>query len=136
MIDGIDCFEGREATQEEFQRLLRHFLDNGTQLVTSSVLPPQDLSAAQLLTAGLIAKAGKPKKETLAAIAAHQIGQVFPDERDREAAEKIGRYLANEIGGNVREIKGAARRAALACVINGNRLDLSTALQIKESECC
>jgi chromosomal replication initiator protein len=107
IIDDIQEFAGKTATQNTFFHIFNHLQQMGKQLVLTSDKPPVELQGMEqrLLSrfkSGLFAELELPDLETRIAILKQKIyndGMVINDE--------VIEYLASNIKANIRELRGA-----------------------------
>ena len=127
LIDDIQFIAGKEGTQEEFFHTFNTLHSQDKQIIVSSDRPPKSMVTLEerlrsRFEWGLIADIQMPDVETRQAIL-------------RYKAEKIGRYVPNEIldmiarrvQSNIRELEGALNRIIAFADLSGAPLNLQLA---------
>jgi chromosomal replication initiator protein len=130
IIDDVNEFAGKTATQETFFHIFNHLHQNGKQLIMTSDRPPMELKSFsdRLLSRfkwGLTVEIGLPDEETRKAIfrkKAYNEGIELPPE--------VLEHLSRNINGNVREIEGAILYLMAHSTFLQKKIDLDTARQV------
>jgi chromosomal replication initiator protein len=127
LLDDIQFFTGKEATQEQFFHTFNALYQAGKQIVLTSDRPPREIKGLEerLLSrfqCGLVADIQPPDLETRTAILNMIIklqGLSIPPE--------VVAYIANHVTKNIRELEGSIIRLNAYGSLNGNRIDLGFA---------
>lgn len=130
LIDDIQFFAGKEATQVQFFHTFNTLHQNGKQIVLTADRIPKDIRGVEerLLSRfqwGLATDIGLPDFETRLAILHKKMegeSVVLPDE--------VLNYVAQEASGNVRELEGALVRLLAHCSLKGAAITLDVAQQL------
>ena len=111
MIDDIQFFAGKEATQEEFFHTFNSLFEQGKQIIVTSDLFPKNIENIEerirsRLSWGVNAAIEPPELETRVAILIKKA-----EERGVRLEEEVAFFLAQKLRTNVRELEGALNRA-------------------------
>lgn len=111
MIDDIQFFAGKEATQEEFFHTFNSLFEQGKQIIVTSDLFPKNIENIEerirsRLSWGVNAAIEPPELETRVAILMKKA-----EERGVNLEEEVALFLAQKLRTNVRELEGALNRA-------------------------
>jgi len=130
LIDDIQFFGGKPATQKEFYRIFNKLLLESKQIVLSSDRPPEKIKDMMMhiinrFMSGLIADIQPPNLETRMAIL-------------RKKAEIDGlslpgtviEHIASHITSNVRELEGILIKLIASCSFTGRDITLDVAREI------
>ncbi|MGY3725425.1 chromosomal replication initiator protein DnaA [Granulicatella balaenopterae] len=126
LVDDIQFFADKEATQEEFFHTFNELLMNSKQIVLTSDRQPKEIKALQerlvsRFVSGLPVDITPPDLETRIAILAKKAEAV-----GIEIENETLSYIAGQIDSNVRELEGALVRVQAYSVTKGE--DISTNL--------
>lgn len=127
IIDDVQIFANKEATQEELLHTLDTLVQSGRQLVLAADLAPRALDgfSEQLttrFTQGMVAELGLPGYGTRLALIKSKLEghrHLFPDE--------VVHFLAERLECNVREIEGYVTRLVAPAGLYGQRVTLQFA---------
>jgi len=127
LLDDIQFFTGKEATQEQFFHTFNALYQAGKQIVLTSDRPPREIRGLEerLLSrfqCGLVTDIQPPDLETRTAILNMIIklqGLSIPPE--------VVAYIANHVTKNIRELEGSIIRLNAYGSLNGKRIDLGFA---------
>ena len=124
LLDDIQFFTGKEATQEQFFHTFNTLYQAGKQIVLTSDRPPRDIKGLEerLLSrfqCGLVTDIQPPDLETRTAILNMIIklqGLSIPPE--------VVAYVANNVTRNIRELEGSIIRLNAFGSLNGKKIDI------------
>lgn len=127
IVDDVQIFGNKEATQEELLHTLDTLVQSGRQLVFASDSAPRALEgfSEQLttrFTQGMVAELGLPGYSTRLALVKSKLEghrQLFPDE--------VVHFLAERLECNVREIEGYVTRLVAPAGLYGQRVTMQFA---------
>lgn len=119
MIDDVQFFAGKEATQEEFFHTFNDLHQSGKQIVMTSDRPPKEIGGLpdrlrSRFESGIIADISPPDLETRIAILqrkAQADGIDIPID--------VIEYIAERISNNVRELEGVLNKVVLFSKVQG-----------------
>ncbi|MCL2598308.1 MAG: chromosomal replication initiator protein DnaA [Firmicutes bacterium] len=119
MIDDVQFFAGKEATQEEFFHTFNDLHQSGKQIVMSSDRPPKEIGGLpdrlrSRFESGIIADIQPPDLETRIAILQRKI-----QNDKQEVPNEVITYMAERISNNVREMEGALNKLVLLAQLEG-----------------
>lgn len=111
MIDDIQFFANKEATQEEFFHTFNSLFERSKQIIVTSDVFPKNIENIEerirsRLSWGVNAAIEPPELETRVAILMKKA-----EERGVDLAEDVAFFLAQKLRTNVRELEGALNRA-------------------------
>ncbi|MGX2947678.1 chromosomal replication initiator protein DnaA [Frederiksenia canicola] len=111
MIDDIQFFANKEATQEEFFHTFNSLFERSKQIIVTSDVFPKNIENIEerirsRLSWGVNAAIEPPELETRVAILMKKA-----EERGIELTEDVAFFLAQKLRTNVRELEGALNRA-------------------------
>ncbi len=133
IIDDIQFFAGKAATQEIFFHLFNQMHQSGKQIVLTIDRPPKDLQDIEdrLVSRfkwGLAADLTVPDFETKMAILASKI------EKDKlELSSQIMEFICNNIKSNIRELEGVLVSLIAHSSLNFKKIDLELAKEVVQS---
>lgn len=124
LLDDIQFFTGKEATQEQFFHTFNALYQAGKQIVLTSDRPPRDIKGLEerLLSrfqCGLVTDIQPPDLETRTAILNMIIklqGLSIPPD--------VVAYIANNVTRNIRELEGSIIRLNAYGSLNGRKIDI------------
>ncbi|UCE65985.1 MAG: chromosomal replication initiator protein DnaA [Candidatus Zixiibacteriota bacterium] len=124
LLDDIQFFTGKEATQEQFFHTFNALYQAGKQIVLTSDRPPREIKGLEerLLSrfqCGLVTDIQPPDLETRTAILNMIIklqGLSIPPE--------VVAYIANNVTRNIRELEGSIIRLNAFGSLNGKKIDI------------
>lgn len=127
LLDDIQFFTGKEATQEQFFHTFNALYQAGKQIILTSDRPPREIKGLEerLLSrfqCGLVTDIQPPDLETRTAILNRIIisqGLSIPPE--------VVAYIANNVTKNIRELEGAIIRLLAYGSLNGQEIDIGFA---------
>ncbi|UCC78738.1 MAG: chromosomal replication initiator protein DnaA [Candidatus Zixiibacteriota bacterium] len=130
LLDDIQFFTGKEATQEQFFHTFNALYQAGKQIVLTSDRPPRDIKGLEerLLSrfqCGLVTDIQPPDLETRTAILNMIVklqGLSIPPE--------VVAYIANNVTRNIRELEGSIIRLNAYGSLNGRKIDIQFAQEI------
>lgn len=127
LLDDIQFFTGKEATQEQFFHTFNSLYQAGKQIVLTSDRPPREIKGLEerLLSrfqCGLVTDIQPPDLETRTAILntlvkSHHLS-VDPD---------VVAYIANNVTRNIRELEGSIIRLSALKSLKGKAIDMEFA---------
>jgi len=119
MIDDVQFFAGKEATQEEFFHTFNDLHQSGKQIVLTSDRPPKEIGGLpdrlrSRFESGIIADIQPPDLETRIAILQRKI------QMDKQnVPPEVINYMAERISNNVREMEGVLNKVVLLAQLEG-----------------
>ncbi|MBI3793879.1 MAG: chromosomal replication initiator protein DnaA [Nitrospinae bacterium] len=127
LVDDVQFFGGKAATQEEFFHTFNELFHEGKQIVITSDQFPKDIKGLEdrlksRFASGLIADIQPADVETKVAIINKKSsanGHVIPQE--------VAFFLAETIRSNIRELEGSMARVIAVASITGRPIDLALA---------
>ena len=127
MIDDIQFIIGKESTQEEFFHTFNTLHSAGKQLILSSDKPPKDMETLEerlrsRFEWGLIADIQPPDYETRMAIL-----QKNAENYNKEIANEVLSYIADNVKSNIRELEGALNKIMAFSKLNKVDINLEYA---------
>ena len=127
LLDDIQFFTGKEATQEQFFHTFNALYQAGKQIVLTSDRPPRDIKGLEerLLSrfqCGLVTDIQPPDLETRTAI----LNTVIKSHQLSVDPEVVA-YIANNVTKNIRELEGSVVRLSALKSLNGKMIDLDFA---------
>ena len=127
LVDDIQFFLQTEGSQREFFHTFNTLYQNEKQIVLSSDCPPSSLKGFEerlisRFQCGLVTGIDAPDLETRIAILARKA-----EDRDVVLPHDVGRFLAEQIDSNIRELEGALTRLVAFSSLKGG-LPLTVAL--------
>lgn len=126
MIDDIQFFCGKKATQEEFFHLFNQLVARGKKIILSSDSHPMDLIEMQerlktRIVQGLVVRIEPASFELRLGILKEKV-RYLPAPVD----ETVLNFLAKNITGSIRELEGALKRLSAHAQIMGTQINLQT----------
>lgn len=130
IIDDVQFFARAEKSQDAFFAIFNHLHQSGKQLVLTSDKPPKDLDGMQerLLSRfrwGLSTDLQMPDYETRIQILEHKMKN-----DGLEMPKEVVKYLAYNIGTNIRELEGALISLLAQSSLNKREIDLELAKKV------
>ena len=127
MIDDIQFIIGKESTQEEFFHTFNTLHSAGKQLILSSDKPPKNMETLEerlrsRFEWGLIADIQPPDYETRMAIL-----QKNAENYNKEIANEVLSYIADNVKSNIRELEGALNKIMAFSKLNKVDINLEYA---------
>ncbi|NUM88927.1 MAG: chromosomal replication initiator protein DnaA [Bdellovibrionales bacterium] len=127
LIDDIQFFAHKGASEEEFFHTFNHLCGSHNQVVLTSDKPPKDLQNLEdrlvtRLQQGLVVDVKPPDLETRIAIL-----KAKAEAEDLYMPEDVCLLIANNIRSNVRELEGALVRLSAEASINGSEITVEMA---------
>ena len=127
MIDDIQFIIGKESTQEEFFHTFNTLHSAGKQIILSSDKPPKDMETLEerlrsRFEWGLIADIQPPDYETRMAIL-----QKNAENYNKEIANEVLSYIADNVKSNIRELEGALNKIMAFSKLNKVDINLEYA---------
>ncbi len=127
LIDDIQFFAHKGASEEEFFHTFNHLCGSHNQVVLTSDKPPKDLQNLEdrfvtRLQQGLVVDVKPPDLETRIAIL-----KAKAEAEDLYVPEEVCLLIANNIRSNVRELEGALVRLSAEASINGTEITVEMA---------
>jgi chromosomal replication initiator protein len=130
IVDDVQFFGGKEATQQEFFNIFNELHQNGKQIVLSTDRPPRDIAGIEerLVSRfqwGLTADVQMPELETRIAILKRRASddgtKIRPD---------VLEYVATHVKSNIRELEGALIRLQAHAALGTRDIDLDLARDV------
>jgi chromosomal replication initiator protein len=127
LIDDIQFFTGKEATQEQFFHTFNALYQAGKQIILTSDRPPREIKGLEerLLSrfqCGLVTDIQPPDLETRTAI----LNRIIKSQGLSIPPEVVA-YIANNVTRNIRELEGSIIRLLAYGSLNGQRIDIGFA---------
>ncbi|MFT4187501.1 MAG: chromosomal replication initiator protein DnaA [Aeromicrobium sp.] len=127
LVDDIQFFEGKEATQEEFFHTFNALHNENKQIVMTSDRPPKNLKTLEerlrnRFEWGLTTDVTLPELETRIAILRKKA-----DNDDLTVPEDVLEFIASKVQSNIRELEGALLRVTAFANLNQSTIDLNLA---------
>jgi chromosomal replication initiator protein len=127
LLDDIQFFTGKEATQEQFFHTFNALYQAGKQIILTSDRPPREIKGLEerLLSrfqCGLVTDIQPPDLETRTAI----LNRIIKSQRLSIPPEVVA-YIANNVTRNIRELEGSIIRLLAYGSLNGQRIDIGFA---------
>lgn len=130
LLDDIQFFAGKEATQVQFFHTFNALYQSGKQIILTSDRPPKDIKGLEerLLSRmqwGLVTDIQPPDLETRIAILQKK------NESDGVALpQDVAVFIADNITCNIRELEGALIRLLAYSSLNGRELNIELAKEV------
>ena len=130
IIDDVQFFARAEKSQDAFFAIFNHLHQSGKQLVLTSDKPPKDLDGKQerlfsRFRWGLSTDLQMPDYETRIQILEHKMKN-----DGLEMPKEVVKYLAYNIGTNIRELEGALISLLAQSSLNKREIDLELAKKV------
>ncbi|MBZ0269688.1 chromosomal replication initiator protein DnaA, partial [bacterium] len=130
IVDDIQFFGGKDATQEEFFHIFNELHQTGKQIVLSTDRPPRDIAGIEerLVSRfqwGLAADVRMPALETRIAILKRRAS----DDGTKVRPEVL-EYVATHVKSNIRELEGALIRLQAHAALGTRDIDLALAREV------
>jgi chromosomal replication initiator protein len=127
LIDDIQFFLGKSATQGELLRLIDLLLRENVQLVFTGNVPLKELKGLRpeliaRMEAGMICGIKPPERSTLLAIF-----QRMSRERNAEIPDEVARFVVSRLNVHARQLSGALNRLMAASMVSGQKVTLESA---------
>lgn len=127
IIDDVQDFAGKDATQDIFFHIFNHLHQSNKQLILTSDKPPVELQGMEqrLLSRfkwGLSADLNTPDYETRIAILKKKIHS-----DGTEVPQEVVEYIASHITNNIRELEGALISLLAQSTLNKHEINLELA---------
>lgn len=129
LIDDIQFWEGKEATQEEFFHTFNVLYEAGKQIVATSDSHPKEIRLEERLknrfAMGLITDIQEPDLETRVAILrkkAESVGLNVPGE--------VMAFIAQHVKSNIRELEGSMLRVMAFTALTKQEVNLDTVKEV------
>ena len=127
LMDDIQFFAGKNASQEEFFHTFNWLLGRNRQLVITSDRYPKDLKGVEdrlisRFDSGLTVEIDPPELETRVAILTDKAR-----ENGMEIANDVAFFIAERIKDNVRSLEGALNRLKASSSFDGRPIDIDLA---------
>jgi len=127
LLDDIQFFTGKEATQEQFFHTFNTLYQAGKQIVLTSDRPPREIKGLEerLLSrfqCGLVTDIQPPDLETRTAI----LNMIIKSQGLSIPPEVVA-YIANNVTKNIRELEGSIIRLLAYGSLNGQQIDIGFA---------
>jgi chromosomal replication initiator protein len=127
LLDDIQFFTGKEATQEQFFHTFNTLYQAGKQIVLTSDRPPREIKGLEerLLSrfqCGLVTDIQPPDLETRTAI----LNTIIKSHHLSVEPEVVA-YIANNVTKNIRELEGSIIRLSALKSLNGKIINLEFA---------
>jgi len=124
LLDDIQFFTGKEATQEQFFHTFNTLYQAGKQIVLTSDRPPREIKGLEerLLSrfqCGLVTDIQPPDLETRTAI----LNMIIKSQGLSIPPEVVA-YIANNVTKNIRELEGSIIRLLAFGSLNGQQIDI------------
>ncbi len=107
MLEDLQSLTGRAKTQEELSVIFDILLESGKTVILTGGRPPKEIKGLETgicsrMSSGLIATIGEPSLETKAQIVTKKSGRL-----NLHLSEEVTWYLAEQVKGDMRQIKSA-----------------------------
>jgi chromosomal replication initiator protein len=127
LIDDLQFFLGKSATQGELLRLMDHLLRENVQLVFTGNAPLKELKGLRpeliaRIESGMVCGIKPPERTTLLAVF-----QRMARERHVDIPEDVARFVVSRLNVHARQLSGALNRLLAASMVSGQRISIEMA---------